>query len=91
MLITLNTLMIPMAIRLAMRCCSSWRIALYRPSLEKLILLPDDIEGGILCLLQGAGQELGQRLGERVLDAVRREEVHYRDIRIPATVSVGGA
>jgi len=42
-------------------------------------------------LLQGAGQELGQRLGERVLDAVRREEFHYRDIRIPATVSVGVA
>jgi predicted signal transduction protein with EAL and GGDEF domain len=39
-------------------------------------------------LLQGAGQELGQRLGERVLDAVRREEFHYQDIRIPATVSV---
>jgi len=42
-------------------------------------------------LLQGAGQELSQRLGERLLDAVRREEFHYQDIRIPFTVSVGVA
>jgi diguanylate cyclase len=40
-------------------------------------------------LLQGAGQELSQRLGERLLDAVRREEFHYQDIRIPVTASVG--
>jgi PleD family two-component response regulator len=30
-------------------------------------------------------------LGERLLDAVRREEFHYQDIRIPFTVSVGVA
>jgi diguanylate cyclase (GGDEF)-like protein len=42
-------------------------------------------------LLLKAGQELSQRLGERLLDAVRREEFHYHDMRIPATVSVGVA
>ncbi|MDH4361674.1 MAG: GGDEF domain-containing protein [Nitrospirota bacterium] len=42
-------------------------------------------------LLQGAGYELSQRLGERLLNAVRREEFHYQDIGIPATVSVGVA
>jgi diguanylate cyclase len=42
-------------------------------------------------LLQGAGYELSQRLGERLLAAVRREEFQYQDIRIPVTVSVGVA
>lgn len=42
-------------------------------------------------LLQGAGYELSQRLGERLLDAVRREEFHYQDMEIPVTVSVGVA
>jgi diguanylate cyclase (GGDEF)-like protein len=42
-------------------------------------------------LLQGAGYELSQRLGDRLLDAVRREEFHYQDIGIPVTVSVGVA
>lgn len=42
-------------------------------------------------LLQGAGRELSQRLGERLLAAVRGEEFHYQDIRIPVTVSVGVA
>lgn len=37
----LRAVMIPMAIRLAMRYRSSWRIALWRPSREKLILSPD--------------------------------------------------
>jgi diguanylate cyclase (GGDEF)-like protein len=35
--------------------------------------------------------ELSQRLGERLLAAVRREEFQYQDIRIPVTVSVGVA
>ncbi len=42
-------------------------------------------------LLQGAGQELSQRLGERLLDAIRREEFHYQDIRVPVAASVGVA
>ena len=42
-------------------------------------------------LLQGAGYELSQRLGERFLDAVRGKEFHYQDTRIPVTVSVGVA
>ncbi|MDT3778386.1 GGDEF domain-containing protein [Nitrospira sp. MA-1] len=40
-------------------------------------------------LLQGAGEELSQRLGERLLDAVRREEFSYQDITIPVTASIG--
>ncbi|HSF08764.1 MAG TPA: GGDEF domain-containing protein [Nitrospirales bacterium] len=42
-------------------------------------------------LLQGAGLDLSQRLGERLLDAVRREKFHYQDIEISATVSIGVA
>ncbi|MCA9421418.1 MAG: GGDEF domain-containing protein [Nitrospira sp.] len=40
-------------------------------------------------LLQGAGGELSRRLGERVLDAVRRDEFPYQAINIPVTVSIG--
>lgn len=40
-------------------------------------------------LLQGAGEELSQRLGERLLDAVRREKFPYQDINIPVTASIG--
>ncbi|WP_447965107.1 diguanylate cyclase [Nitrospira sp. Ecomares 2.1] len=40
-------------------------------------------------LLQGAGEELSQRLGERLLDAVRGEEFSYQDITIPVTASIG--
>ncbi|MDH5698686.1 MAG: GGDEF domain-containing protein, partial [Nitrospirota bacterium] len=42
-------------------------------------------------LLQGAGEELSQRLGERLLDAVRREKFSYQDINIPVTASIGMA
>ncbi len=49
--------------------------------------------GGEECcvLLSGANLEQGQRLGERLLDVVRRELFHYQEIKIPATVSVGVA
>lgn len=40
-------------------------------------------------LLQGAGEELSQRLGERLLEAVRGEEFFYQDITIPVTASIG--
>ncbi|WP_342349881.1 GGDEF domain-containing protein [uncultured Nitrospira sp.] len=40
-------------------------------------------------LLQGAGEELSQRLGERLLEAVRGEEFSYQDITIPVTASIG--
>jgi len=42
-------------------------------------------------LLPGANLELCQRLGERLLETVRREAFHYQEITIPATVSVGVA
>jgi len=42
-------------------------------------------------LLPGANLDLCQRLGERLLEAVRREPFHYQEISIPATVSVGVA
>jgi diguanylate cyclase (GGDEF)-like protein len=42
-------------------------------------------------LLQGAERELSQRLGERLLDAVRREGFSYQEINIPVTVSIGVA
>lgn len=42
-------------------------------------------------LLQGADRALSQRLGERLLDAVRREEFSYQDIHIPVTASIGMA
>ncbi len=42
-------------------------------------------------LLQGAGIELCQRLGERLLKAVRDQPFSYKDFLIPATVSVGAA
>ena len=40
-------------------------------------------------LLQGAGEELSHRLGERLLEAVRGEEFSYQDITIPVTASIG--
>jgi diguanylate cyclase len=40
-------------------------------------------------LLQGADGELSQRLGERLLDAVRGEGFSYQDITIPVTASIG--
>ncbi|WNM63828.1 GGDEF domain-containing protein [Candidatus Nitrospira neomarina] len=40
-------------------------------------------------LLQGADGKLSQRLGERLLDAVRGEGFSYQDITIPVTASVG--
>ena len=40
-------------------------------------------------LLHNAGNELSQRLGERLLHSVRAEEFHYQDTRIPVTVSIG--
>ena len=42
-------------------------------------------------LLQGADRALSQRLGERLLDAVRREKFSYQDIHIPVTASIGMA
>lgn len=42
-------------------------------------------------LLPGATLEVCQRLGDRLLEAVRREVFHYQEISIPATVSVGVA
>ena len=42
-------------------------------------------------LLPGANLELCQRLGDRLLEAVRREAFRYQEISIPATVSVGVA
>lgn len=42
-------------------------------------------------LLPGADFELCQRLGERLLEAVRREPFGYQEISIPATVSIGVA
>ncbi len=42
-------------------------------------------------LLPGANIELCQRLGDRLLEAVRREVFHYQEISIPTTVSVGAA
>jgi diguanylate cyclase (GGDEF)-like protein len=42
-------------------------------------------------LLQGADRELSQRLGERLLDAVRREGFSYQDSNIPVTASIGVA
>ena len=40
-------------------------------------------------LLPGADLELCQRLGDRLLEAVRREPFRYQAISIPVTVSVG--
>ncbi|MGP0591848.1 GGDEF domain-containing protein [Nitrospira sp. T9] len=40
-------------------------------------------------LLQGADGKLSQRLGERLLDAVRGEGFSYQDITIPVTASIG--
>ncbi len=40
-------------------------------------------------LLQGAGWELSQRLGERLLDAIRAEGFTYQDMIIPVTASIG--
>ena len=40
-------------------------------------------------LLPGANLELCQCLGERLLEAVRREDFCYQEVSIPATVSVG--
>lgn len=40
-------------------------------------------------LLQGADGELGQRLGERLLDAIRGEKFFCQDIIIPVTASIG--
>ncbi len=40
-------------------------------------------------LLPGANLELCQRLGDRLLEAVRREPFRYQELTIPATVSVG--
>jgi diguanylate cyclase (GGDEF)-like protein len=42
-------------------------------------------------LLHNARNELGQRLGERLLHTVRGEEFSYQDYRIPVTVSIGVA
>ena len=42
-------------------------------------------------LLPGANIELCQRLGDRLLEAVRREAFRYQEISIPATVSIGVA
>jgi diguanylate cyclase len=42
-------------------------------------------------LLQGAGSELSQRLGERLLHAVRQESFGYNAYEISVTVSVGVA
>ncbi len=42
-------------------------------------------------LLQGAGSELSQRLGERLLHAVRQESFGYNTSEISVTVSVGVA
>jgi diguanylate cyclase (GGDEF)-like protein len=42
-------------------------------------------------LLPGANLELCQRLGERLLVAVRCEDFCYKEISIPATVSIGVA
>ncbi len=42
-------------------------------------------------LLPGANLELSQRLGDRLLEAVRREAFSYQEISIPATVSIGVA
>ena len=42
-------------------------------------------------LLPGANLELCQRLGDRLLEGVRREAFRYQEISIPATVSVGVA
>lgn len=42
-------------------------------------------------LLPGANLELCQRLGERLLESVRRESFRYEEISISATVSVGVA
>ena len=40
-------------------------------------------------LLPGANLELCMRLGDRLLETVRRGPFHYQEISIPATVSVG--
>jgi len=42
-------------------------------------------------LLPGANLELCQRLGDRLLETVRREPFRYQEISIPATVSIGVA
>jgi diguanylate cyclase len=42
-------------------------------------------------LLPGANLEVCQRLGDRLLEAVRGESFRYQDISIPVTVSVGVA
>ncbi len=42
-------------------------------------------------LLPGANLELAQRLGDRLLEAVRREPFSYQEISIPVTVSIGVA
>lgn len=40
-------------------------------------------------LLQGADGALSQRLGERLLDALRGEGFSYQDVTIPVTASIG--
>ncbi len=40
-------------------------------------------------LLPGANLELCQRLGDRLLETVRREPFRYQEISIPVTVSIG--
>jgi len=42
-------------------------------------------------LLPSANLELGQRLGDRLLEAVRGEPFYFQEISIPVTVSVGVA
>ncbi len=42
-------------------------------------------------LLPGANLELSQRLGDRLLESVRREAFSHQEISIPATVSIGAA
>jgi diguanylate cyclase len=42
-------------------------------------------------LLSGTGLDLAQRLGERLLEAVRKPEFVCQDLVIPVTVSIGGA
>ncbi len=42
-------------------------------------------------LLPGASLEVCQRLGDRLLEAVRREPFQYQELSIPATVSIGMA
>ena len=42
-------------------------------------------------LLPGANLEVCQRLGDRLLEAIRREPFSYHDLSLPVTVSVGVA